>query len=516
MRWLLILSAGLAFGSDCSKTSVGFSPFIDPYPRPYQGQTVGPPFRTASNLLLGLQQAAQITPRDATGAPDPNGKIVLLSIGLSNTTQEFSAFIPLAMADSLRNPAVLPVDGAVGGETAAMIAAQPDQYWTQVDARLQAARVTAAQVQAAWLKEADANPTQAFPKYPQQLQAEIAVMVQQARARFPNLKIIFLSSRIYAGYADISLNPEPYAYQSGFAVKWLIEQQSADGPWLGWGPYLWADGMTPRLDGLTWACADLNPSDGTHPSDSGRLKVARMLLDFFHTDPDARTWYVAPQAAGAVPSIAALVNAAGYGSAMATGSLATIFGTNLASSVAAASAFPLPRELAGTRVDVDGTPALLYYVSPGQINFVLPPLGGQSVQVIRGQTASTAASISVGLWGPGLFTLDSSPGGPAAAEHADGTLVNAASPARRGEAIQVFGTGWGIMNPALLPPIAAPIFSFGSSTAPAGFIGTLPLWPGLTQFNVAVPADAPLGSSVPVNLRLVGSLSNTASIAVGE
>src|SRR5206468_1021451 len=61
-------------------------------------------------------------------------------------------------------------------------------------------------------------------------------------------------------------------------------------PWLAWGPYLWADGLTPRSDGLTWQCADLQ-SDGTHPSSSGASKVAQMLLSFFQTDPVASRWY---------------------------------------------------------------------------------------------------------------------------------------------------------------------------------------------------------------------------------
>src|SRR5205814_5733577 len=100
-------------------------------------------------------------------------------------------------------------------------------------------------------------------------------------------------SRIYAGYATgvSALNPEPYAYESGFAVKWLIEGQinGADSvnydpargpvqaPWLSWAPYLWADGLTPRNDGLTWVCSSFQ-SDGTHPSATGRDIVADSLL----------------------------------------------------------------------------------------------------------------------------------------------------------------------------------------------------------------------------------------------
>lgn len=100
--------------------------------------------------------------------------------------------------------------------------------------------------------------------------------------------------------------PEPFAYQSGFSVKWLIEEQLAGSaalnfdpakgsvmaPWLSWGSYLWADGLVPRSDGLTWACGDFRDTDGTHPSDLGRAKVASLLLDFFKSDPTTARWFV--------------------------------------------------------------------------------------------------------------------------------------------------------------------------------------------------------------------------------
>ena len=524
LTWILLPAA--VWGQNCNQTSVGFGPFADPYPRAYQGQTVSlyPSGNQAPAAFqaLGLQQAALIVPRDAAGSPDPAGKIVLLSIGMSNTTMEFTAFLPLAMADGARNTAVLPVDGAVSGVTAAAIVAQPDQYWQQVETRLRAAGVTDAQVQAVWLKEADAEPSLAFPKDAQQLQSELATIAQLSRARFPNLKIVYFSSRIYGGYATTILNPEPFAYQTGFAVKWLIEQQidgdpgldvaSGKSPWLTWGPYLWADGLTPRFDGLTWACSELQ-TDGTHPSPTGQLKVARMLLDFFHSDAAARTWYLAQTSAAPAPSIGAVVNSAGYGAALATGSLVTVFGSNLAGAAAQAQTFPLPRELAGTRVDVDGVPALLYYVSPTQINFVLPAELAQSVTVVRGQTASAPSKLPVGFWGAGLFTLDGTPGGPLAAAHTNGTVVSSTNPARHGETIEVFGTGWGIVNPLLMIPIAAPQVSVGGAAAGVSYIGGAPGLPGVTQINVVVPADAPAGT-VGITLQLLGTISNKATVAI--
>jgi len=63
-------------------------------------------------------------------------------------------------------------------------------------------------------------------------------------------------------------------------------------PLLSWGPYLWADGTRPRQgDGMVWLSENLGP-DGTHPSTSGRLKVARMLLEFFKADPNAKRWFL--------------------------------------------------------------------------------------------------------------------------------------------------------------------------------------------------------------------------------
>jgi len=121
------------------------------------------------------------------------------------------------------------------------------------------------------------------------------------------LKIAYLSSRIYAGYATVPLNPEPHAYEGGFAVKWTIAGQisgsddlnydpargSVRAPWLAWGPYLWADGVKGRKqDSLIYTREDVGP-DGTHPSPQGREKVGRQLLDFLKTSPTSKPWFLA-------------------------------------------------------------------------------------------------------------------------------------------------------------------------------------------------------------------------------
>ncbi len=309
-RWtslVLWVGGSIASGQDCSQTSIGETP-ISELTGTYQGFSGG--LYPGSNLLPaghqtgGLVLGDQIVPRDASGQPDGGGQIVMISIGMSNTTQEFSRFIPLANADPDKDPRLTIVDTAQGGQDARRIADPNAQYWQTVLQRLQQAGVTADQVQVAWLKEAVARPTADFPEHAEELRDLLGTIVQIAHDLFPNLRQVYLSSRIYAGYATTTLNPEPFAYESGFSVRWVIERQiqgdpnlnydpqagPVEAPWLAWGPYTWADGLTPRADGLIWECSDFE-ADGTHPGPTAETKVAEMLLEFFKSDPVARAWF---------------------------------------------------------------------------------------------------------------------------------------------------------------------------------------------------------------------------------
>jgi hypothetical protein len=305
-----------------ARETTGLVPLTEMGDKLYQGQTGGlcgrglnvPP---ESHLKAAQVQAALVVPRDAQGNPSPTaGKIVLISLGMSNTTQEFSVFKKIADADPNKLPQVAIVDCAQGGQAARQWAypqAKPGGLtpWDVMDRRIKAAGVTAAQVQVVWLKQAEIQPSQygEFPAHTQTLRDNVAVCLRQLRTRFPNLRIAYLSSRIYAGYAGGPLNPEPYAYESAFSIRWLIESQVANDPNLNydpaqgevkaplllWGPYLWADGTKARQgDGLVWTRDDLGP-DGTHPSPAGCQKVADLLLKFFQTDVNTKSWFVKPK-----------------------------------------------------------------------------------------------------------------------------------------------------------------------------------------------------------------------------
>jgi acetyl esterase/lipase len=293
------------------RDSVGLAPLIDLETGTYKAEVGGlypggenvPP---QGHLQAGLAIASQIVPMNRDGRKDESGKIVLLSVGMSNTTQEFQAFHQLSADDDELNPRLLIVDGAQGGQTAAVTAKPEADFWKVVDKRLNAAGVTPKQVQVVWLKQANGGPSQPFPTEAKKLEADLIATLHNLSDRFANLKIVYLSSRIYAGYAVTPLNPEPHAYESAFAVKWVIARQIAGQPelnfdpakgtvrsaWLAWGPYLWADGVKGRKDGLTYIRSDLGP-DGTHPSRSGQEKVARQLLSFLKSDPTSRPWFLA-------------------------------------------------------------------------------------------------------------------------------------------------------------------------------------------------------------------------------
>jgi lysophospholipase L1-like esterase len=308
------LVGGAAFQEAGGRTSVGLKPLTElSATDKYKGEDGGlygggmntPP---PAHLAAAKAAIARIRPLNADGTPADDGAIGFVSISMSNATQEFSVFKELADRDARKSPRVVIVDCAQGGQAMAQWARPDAKAWAEADRRLAAAAVDARQVQVAWVKLANVLPSGALAEHGRKLYTDTLTVLQLAKKRYPNLRIASLGSRIYAGYASTPLNPEPYAYEGAFAVRWLIQDQvkamaslrydeaagAAQVPLLLWGPYLWADGTTPRkADGLTWQRDDL-ASDGTHPSERGRRKVANMLLDFFTTDTLAKSWFTKP------------------------------------------------------------------------------------------------------------------------------------------------------------------------------------------------------------------------------
>ena len=309
----------------------------------------------------------------------PSGAIVFLGIGMSNATLEFSAFVNATASSQNVNHSTLAVlDGAYGSVTACpwtVATGNYDrncpEYTSGVPSENQYDRVrdtvlatatgspigscrmwrssgdpclTEKQVQVLWIK--NANPSPALHSPPGLVgirrcsllpitvlarmgtieacyyEEQLGETIRAAKVRYPNLQQVFISTRIYAGYASVPLNPEPYAYEYGFSAKWLIQAQvnqirhgtvdtvagdmnynSGMAAWTAWGPYLWAYGTTPRSDQLIWCNGqsgspcngeDDFQSDGTHPNtSSGVPKVVNLMMKFFSTSPYTPSWFCA-------------------------------------------------------------------------------------------------------------------------------------------------------------------------------------------------------------------------------
>ncbi|HTP86744.1 MAG TPA: TIGR03118 family protein [Bryobacteraceae bacterium] len=235
------------------------------------------------------------------------------------------------------------------------------------------------------------------------------------------------------------------------------------------------------------------------------------------------------------PVIASVFNAASFGPAIGPGAFGSVKGSALAPTTRSAGDADtingqLPIQLDGVSMTVDGRPAYIGYISPGQINFIAPPdtsMGQVSVVVYNNEVASAWATVWLQPYAPGFFTLT---GGFISATHADGSPVGSttlvpdkSTPAVPGETISLFGTGFGPTNPpmdgrVLYAPVPA-------ATWPAVWIGGLQAtvsWAGLSaagtyRIDVVVPSVPQAKTptvDVPVTATVSGSYTSQNGVLV--
>jgi uncharacterized protein (TIGR03437 family) len=198
----------------------------------------------------------------------------------------------------------------------------------------------------------------------------------------------------------------------------------------------------------------------------------------------------AASAGGVFIDPAGIVNAGSFApftASWAPGELVSIYGANLAPKTASDGS--LPTILSGVQVLVNGAPAPIYFVSPGQINAVIPnsqnadatPIA--TIQVMNQGVSSNTVYNYLAETQPGVFN---STGNLPAVQHADDTVVSSASPAQAGETLSVYLTGLGAVNGAgnTTNPIAA---SIGGVPATVQFAGARSGVDGVYQMNVTVP-----------------------------
>ena len=172
----------------------------------------------SAHRSTALKELAKIEPLDARGVPSTDGQTVLISIGMSNTRQEFGRFQQLADTDSDKSSNLVIVNGAASGMDA-RVWATTDSPWQGLEQQLDIRGITPPQVQVAWIKQANAFPREPFPTEARTLQGHLTIIVTLLKERYPNLRVVYFSSRIYAGYATghstpslmLLRGPLPYA-----------------------------------------------------------------------------------------------------------------------------------------------------------------------------------------------------------------------------------------------------------------------------------------------------------------
>jgi uncharacterized protein (TIGR03437 family) len=255
--------------------------------------------------------------------------------------------------------------------------------------------------------------------------------------------------------------------------------------------------------------------------------------------------------ASAQPTIApgGIANGASFQSIpLAGGSLFSIFGSNLASQMASASSVPFSRSLGGVTVQfVNGSTTIdapISYVQPGtgtssQINAQVPwnlvaPGTSATVNmvVMNNNVASSITPVNIAPFSPGIFGFNTTSGTMAIAyTYQDGMFAWPANSvagltthaATHGSLLIVYATGLGAVTPTiddgdapgsvLTQVNTPPVVMIGGITAPVAFAGLQPQFPGVYQLNITVPASAPAGNAVPIQIQ-VGGVTSPASFTI--
>jgi uncharacterized protein (TIGR03437 family) len=214
------------------------------------------------------------------------------------------------------------------------------------------------------------------------------------------------------------------------------------------------------------------------------------------------------------------------GNPIAPGEFIALFGSGLAKSLQTATV-PYPTTLNGVTVTINGKPAPLYFVSPIQINAIVPysTTGPTAAIVVQNGTNSNTVTVPLAATAPGVFTSDQSGSGIGAMRHANFALLDATTPASPGETVLVYLTGMGAVNPAvndgaagnvntLYKTVSDVIVYVGGQQASVSFKGLAPGFPGLYQLNVTLPTFFGSTGSLPLAIQTPNAYHDQVDIPI--
>jgi uncharacterized protein (TIGR03437 family) len=222
--------------------------------------------------------------------------------------------------------------------------------------------------------------------------------------------------------------------------------------------------------------------------------------------PDPSVALIAPSAAAIFPLV------------LAPRMIVSIYGSGLAKDQIAASAQPLPTSLSDVTVTVNGNAIPLLYVSPTQINALLPDgITGLNKLLVRNGAGSQTMNIYVEAAVPAVFSLDASGQGSAAALNAtNGQIVSSTNPLHANEYMELFLTGLGTTKSqnGLNVAVQQPTVTVGGVDCPVTYAGAAPGFPGLDQINCRIPSGIGGQQNAKVTVTSGNRSSQVTTVAV--
>jgi virginiamycin B lyase len=227
-----------------------------------------------------------------------------------------------------------------------------------------------------------------------------------------------------------------------------------------------------------------------------------------------------------------IVSAASYSpiAIPSPGEIVSIFGSNLADGTESATQLPLPTQMQNAFVVLGGQTMPLLFVSPKQINAVVPYglTGGTPYQAVarHGSSLSLPQQIPVAAADPAFFTTNQTGQGQGHIYVEPGNiLAGSSTPATAGDVLTMYCTGLGAVTQPVTAGSAAPSqplaytagtvsVTIGGQPATVSFAGLAPGFAGLYQINAKVPSGVPTGDQIPVVITVDKINSPYVTIAV--
>jgi hypothetical protein len=252
----------------------------DTVPPPPRADSFPVPILDGGGLYGGGSNAPPALHHDAglfASAQVPASGAVLVSLGMSLTKAGFDEWF------KVRSPTdAVFVHGACGGCVVDEWDDATDPGWANAFTNLAAKGLTGADVDVVWMSVTREQHLAASV-------SDLETILLRIKEKYPNARQVFVFNRTYGGFRTKG-TVEPAAWEDGQSVRqFVLNHLGETAPWIGWTGDVWANGDTPRSDGLYWTRADFQ-SDGIHYSATGKVKFGKLVRDQFEASPFT-AWY---------------------------------------------------------------------------------------------------------------------------------------------------------------------------------------------------------------------------------